>query len=130
MIIEVSVDLLALSLFIILDFDVTLLELLVLSVIFTSNLLILLADDVSLVASVLILQRLLVIELFIYLSFNCSSIYLSQQGHQPVVEDFVNGVTTLLERHFCGLARAFLQLVNFSNNLPVENKLELTTVRK
>ena len=120
MIVEVSVDLLALSLFIILDFDVTLLELLVLSIVFTSNLLILLADDVSLVATVLILQRLLVIELFIYLSFNCSSINLSQQGHQPVVEDFVNGVSTLLERHFCGLARAFLQLVNFSNNLPFE----------
>ena len=113
MIVEVFVDLLALRLFIILNFDMALLKLLVLSVVFTSNLLVLLADDVSLVASVLILQRLLVIELFIYLSFNCSSIYLSQQGHQPVVEDFVNGVSTLLERHFCGLARAFLQLVNF-----------------
>ena len=81
MIVEVSVDLLALSLFIILDFDVTLLELLVLSVVFSSNLLILLADDVSFVATVLILQRLLVIELFIDLSFDCGCIDLSQQGH-------------------------------------------------
>ena len=108
MIVEVSVDLLALSLFIILDFYVTLLELLVLSIIFTSNLLVLLADDVSLVATVLILKCLLVVELFIYLSFNCSSINLSQQGHQPIIEDFVNGISTLLERHFCSLARAFL----------------------
>ena len=130
MIVEVFVDLLALSLFISLDFDVTLLELLVLSVIFTSNLLVLLADDVGLVATVLVLQRLLIVELFVDLRFNSGCINLSQQGHQPVGEDFVNGVTTLLERHFCGLARAFLQLVNFRNDLPGKYKLELATVRK
>ena len=61
MIVEVFVNLLALSLFIILNFDVALLELLVLSVIFTSNLLVLLLDDVGLVATVLVLQRLLVV---------------------------------------------------------------------
>ena len=61
MIVEVFVDLLALSLFIILNFDVTLLKLLVLSVVFSSNLLILLLDDVGLVATVLVLQRLLVV---------------------------------------------------------------------
>ena len=61
MIVEVFVDLLALSLFIILNFDVTLLELLVLSVVFSSNLLVLLLDDVGLVTTVLVLQRLLVV---------------------------------------------------------------------
>ena len=61
MIVEVFVNLLALSLFIILNFDVTLLELLVLSVVFTSNLLVLLLDDVGLVTTVLVLQRLLVV---------------------------------------------------------------------
>ena len=61
MIVEVFVDLLALSLFIILNFDMALLELLVLSVVFTSNLLVLLLDDVGLVATVLVLQRLLVV---------------------------------------------------------------------
>ena len=61
MIVEVFVNLLALSLFIILNFDVTLLELLVLSVVFTSNLLVLLLDDVGLVPTVLVLQRLLVV---------------------------------------------------------------------
>ena len=61
MIVEVFVDLLALRLFIILNFDVTLLELLVLSVVFTSNLLVLLLDDVGLVTTVLVLQRLLVV---------------------------------------------------------------------
>ena len=61
MIVEVFVDLLALSLFIILNFDVALLELLVLSVVFTSNLLVLLLDDVGLVPTVLVLQRLLVV---------------------------------------------------------------------
>ena len=81
MIVEVSADLLALSLFIISDFDVTLLELLVLSVVFSSNLLVLLADNVGLVTTVLVLERLLVVELFIYLSFDCGCIYLSQQGH-------------------------------------------------
>ena len=118
MIVEVSVDLLALSLFIIPDFDVSLLELLVLSVVLSSDLLILLADDVCLVASILVLERLLVVELFIDLGFDCSRIDLSQQGHQPVIEDFVDGIATLLERHFCGLARAFLKLGNFRNDLP------------
>ena len=108
MIVEVSVDLLALSLFIITDFDVSLLELLVLSVVLSSDLLVLLADDVGLVASVLVLERLLVVELLIDLCFNRGGIDLSQQGHQPVIEDFVDGITALLERHFCGLARAFL----------------------
>ena len=61
MIVEVFVDLLALSLFIILNFDMALLELLVLSVVFTSNLLVLLLDDVGLVATVLVLQRLLIV---------------------------------------------------------------------
>ena len=61
MIVEVFVDLLALSLFIILNFDVALLELLVLSVVFTSNLLVLLLDDVGLVTTVLVLQCLLVV---------------------------------------------------------------------
>ena len=61
MIVEVFVDLLALSLFIILNFDVTLLKLLVLSVVFSSNLLVLLLDDVGLVTTVLVLQRLLVV---------------------------------------------------------------------
>ena len=61
MIVEVFVNLLALSLFIILNFDVALLELLVLSVVFTSNLLVLLLDDVGLVPTVLVLQRLLVV---------------------------------------------------------------------
>ena len=61
MIVEVFVDLLALRLFIILNFDVTLLKLLVLSVVFTSNLLVLLLDDVGLVTTVLVLQRLLVV---------------------------------------------------------------------
>ena len=81
MIVEVSADLLALCLFIISDFDVTLLELLVLSVIFSSNLLVLLADNVGLVTTVLVLERLLVVELFIDLSFDCGCIDLSQQGH-------------------------------------------------
>ena len=61
MIVEVFVNLLALSLFIILNFDMALLELLVLSVVFTSNLLVLLLDDVGLVATVLVLQRLLIV---------------------------------------------------------------------
>ena len=61
MIVEVFVNLLALSLFIILNFDVALLELLVLSVIFTSDLLVLLLDDVGLVTTVLVLQSLLVV---------------------------------------------------------------------
>ena len=108
MIVEVFVDLLALSLFISLDFDVTLLELLVLSVVLSSDLLVLLADDVGLVASVLVLERLLVVELLIDLCFNRGGIDLSQQGHQPVGEDIVDGIAALLERHFCGLARAFL----------------------
>lgn len=81
MIVEVSTDLLALCLFIISDFDVTLLELLVLSVIFSSNLLVLLADNVGLVTTVLVFERLLVVELFIDLSFDCGCIDLSQQGH-------------------------------------------------
>ena len=55
MIVEVFVNLLALSLFIILNFDVTLLELLVLSIVFPSNLLVLLLDDVGLVTTVLVL---------------------------------------------------------------------------
>ena len=61
MIVEVFVDFLALSLFIILNFDMALLELLVLSVVFTSNLLVLLLDDVGLVTTVLVLQRLLIV---------------------------------------------------------------------
>ena len=61
MIVEVFVNLLALSLFIILNFDVTLLELLVLSIVFSSDLLVLLLDDVGLVATVLVLQSLLVV---------------------------------------------------------------------
>ena len=61
MIVEVFVNLLALSLFIILNFDMALLELLVLSIVFTSNLLVLLLDDVGLVTTVLVLQRLLIV---------------------------------------------------------------------
>ena len=130
MIVEVFVDFLALSLFIIFDFDVTLLELLVLSVVFSSNLLVLLADDVGLVATVLILQSLLVVELFINLSFNCGCIDLSQQGHQPVIEEIVNGVTTLLERHFWGYARAFLELGYSCNDFPDKYRIELATGRR
>ena len=97
MVVEVSVDFLTLGLLIILDLDVSLLELLVLSVVLPSDLLVLLADDVGLVASVLVFERLLVVELLINLCFNRGGIYLSQQGHQPVVEDIIDGIAALLE---------------------------------
>ena len=79
MLIKVLQNLLPLRLLVILDLDVALLELRVLTVVLTRDLLVLLADDISFVASILVFQCLLVEELLLDLSFDRGSINLLLQ---------------------------------------------------
>ena len=118
MIVEVFEDILALGLLVILDRDVPLLELLVLGVILSSDLLILLPDNVSLAATILILQCLLVEELLFDLSLDCGRIYLLLQRLHPVEEQIIECVGALLKRHIRSLARTLLQLGDPTHDLP------------
>ena len=104
MIVEVFEDFLALCLLVVLDCDVPLLELLVLTIVLARDLLILLPNDVRLAATILILQCLLVEELLFDLSLNSGRIDLLLQRLHPVEEEVVECVCTLLERHFCSMA--------------------------
>ena len=97
MIVEVFQDLLALRLLIILDRDVPLLELLVLTIVLARDLLILLPNDVRFAATILILQCLLVKELLFDLSLDCGYIDLLLQRLHTVQEQFVECVRALLK---------------------------------
>ena len=96
-IVEVFQDLLALRLLIILDRDVPLLELLVLTIVLARDLLIFLPNDVRFAATILILQCLLVKELLFDLSLDCGYIDLLLQRLHPVQEQFVECVRALLK---------------------------------
>ena len=118
MIVEVFEDLLALGLLVILDCDVPLLELLVLTIVLASDLLILLPNDVRLAATILIFQCLLVEELLFDLSLDCGHIDLLLQRLHPIEEQFIECVRTLLEGHLNSLARTLLQLDDLDHDLP------------
>ena len=118
MIVEVFEDLLALGLLVILDCDVPLLELLVLTIVLASDLLILLPNDVRLAATILIFQCLLIEELLFDLSLDSGRIYLLLQWLHPVEEQVIECVSALLKRHIRSLARTLLQLGDPTHDLP------------
>ena len=84
MVIEIFEDVLTFGLFIILNRNMSFLELRVLLVVFASDLLVLLADDISFGSPVLVFQCLLVVELLFHLSFDSDSINLLLQGLKSV----------------------------------------------
>ena len=98
MVIELLVDCLTLRLLVVSDLDVALLELLVLRTVLPRDLLVLLADDVCLRTSVLVLQCLLVEELLLCLSIDRSRVDLLEQWNHFLSEDLVESVRPLLKR--------------------------------
>lgn len=117
MIIEVFDNIFAFLLLVALYFQMALLKLLVLCVVLTSNLFVLLLDKIRLVTSILILQCLLVGEMLIDLSFDCSCIDFSQQDNYFWGKHLIDSVSSLLTSHFCSLTCSFLKLGNLSKNL-------------
>lgn len=120
MIIEVFDNIFAFCLLIALYFKMALLELLVLRVVLTCNLLILLLDKFRLVTSILILQCLLVGEMLIDLSFDCSIINFSQQDNYSWGKHLIDSVTSLFTSHFCSMTCSLLKLGNLGKKLSVE----------
>lgn len=98
MVIELLVDCLTLRLLVVSDLDVALLELLVLRTVLPRDLLVLLADDVRLRTSVLVLQCLLVEELLLCLSIDRSRVDLLEQWNHFLSKDLVESVRPLLKR--------------------------------
>lgn len=118
MLIEVFEDVLALGLLVVLDGDMTLLELLVLAVVLPRDLLVLLPNHVGFGASILVLKCLLVEKLLFDLCLDGRRIDLFLERLQAIEEQVIDGVRALLERHLSRVPRPPLQLVDLGRDLP------------
>ena len=120
MIIEIFEGLLALGLLVFFDLNVALLELLVLPIVLSRDLLVLLADNICLRATVLVLQCLLIVQLLFDLSMNGGAMNFTRQRYQHLSIEVVESISSLFEGHFCSVSGSFLQLQDFALQLSAD----------
>lgn len=120
MIIEIFEGLLALGLLVFFDLNVALLELLVLPIVLSRDLLVLLADNICLRATVLVLQCLLIVQLLFDLSMNGGAMNFTRQRNQHLSIEVVESISSLFEGHFCSVSGSFLQLQDFALQLSAD----------
>ena len=110
MLVEVLADFFTLRSLFIGNLSVSFLELPVLGLILSGYLLILLPDELRLVTTVLMLERMLVEQLLVSLRARCRCIDCAQEWQQFLREDEIESICTLFKRHLGSFARATLQL--------------------
>ena len=115
MLVEVEADFFAFLGLLVGDGRVPLLELAVLGLVLTCDLLVLLADHFSLGATVLMLERLLVEELLVDLRGDAGRVDLTQKKHHLLGEEFVQLVGSLLDLKAFSLTLTSLELSNSRN---------------
>ena len=130
MFVKVLANFLSLGCFFVRDLGVAFLELTILGLVLSGDLLKPLPDCFSFTSAVLMLQRMLVKQLFISFSTSSCGIDGAQKWHEFLGEDDIQSVCALLKGHLCSIARTTLQLSDAGGKLNVEllKALRLLTI--